>query len=371
VRVLFASTRGAGHFNPLVPFVEAALRAGHEVLVAGPPALAPAVERAGYPFWEGEAPPEDVLGPVWEKVPTVSPDEANAIVIGTIFADLNVTAMLPRMHAAFDEWRPDLVVREQNEYASAIAADVRGVPQLRLGVALAHGEELALELGEPALERHHPGSVAAIRSSPYMTLFPETLEDPDAAAPPRVHRFRDPAAGDAVAPLPDWWPGDERPLVYVSFGTVAGTLPFAAQVYGAALEAAAEIPARTLLTVGNETDLALLRPAPASVRVERWVPQADVLAEASVVVGHGGSGTTLGALAAGLPQVIVPLFADQPENARRVAAVGAGVVAPPEPAALREAVVEVLADPCYGRRAREIAAELAALPPADAAFSLI
>jgi UDP:flavonoid glycosyltransferase YjiC (YdhE family) len=47
VRVLFASTRGAGHFNPLVPFIEACLRHRHEVLVVGPPALAQAVETAG------------------------------------------------------------------------------------------------------------------------------------------------------------------------------------------------------------------------------------------------------------------------------------------------------------------------------------
>lgn len=370
MRVLFASTRGAGHFNPLVPFVEAAVRLGHEVLVAGPPPLAPAVERAGYPFWEGEAPPDDVLGPIWAKVPDVSPDEAEAIVIGTIFADLNVAAMLPRMHAAFEEWRPELVVREQNEYASAIAADVHAVPQLRLGVALAHAEDFALGLAEPALERHHPGAVAAIRASSYLTLFPESLEDPEGTAPPVIHRFRDPG-GAPPAPLPDWWPGDERPLVYVSFGSVAGTLPFAGQLYGAALEAAAGLPARTLLTVGNETDLAPLAGAPPHVRVERWVPQAGVFAEASVVVCHGGSGTTLGALAAGLPQVVVPLFADQPENARRVAAVGAGVVAEPVPEALRDAVVEVLGDPAYARRAGEIAAEIAELPAPDAAYSII
>jgi UDP:flavonoid glycosyltransferase YjiC (YdhE family) len=47
MRVLFASTRGAGHFNPLVPFLDAARRGGHEVLVAGPPPLRETVERHG------------------------------------------------------------------------------------------------------------------------------------------------------------------------------------------------------------------------------------------------------------------------------------------------------------------------------------
>ena len=75
MRVLFASTRGTGHFNPLVPLLEAAVRGGHEVMVAGPPPLAETVERAGYPFWEGAEPPEDELGPLWGRVPMVSPDE--------------------------------------------------------------------------------------------------------------------------------------------------------------------------------------------------------------------------------------------------------------------------------------------------------
>jgi len=51
----------------------------------------------------------------------------------------------------------------------------------------------------------------------------------------------------------------------------------------------------------------------AHVHIARWVPQADVLRHARVVVCHGGSGTTLGALAAGVPLVVTPLFDDQPD----------------------------------------------------------
>jgi UDP:flavonoid glycosyltransferase YjiC (YdhE family) len=53
-----------------------------------------------------------------------------------------------------------------------------------------------------------------------------------------------------------------------------------------------------------------------------------VVAEAAAVVCHGGSGTVLGTLSAGVPLIVVPLFADQADNARRVEAVGAGLVAP-------------------------------------------
>ncbi len=384
VRVLFASTRGAGHFHPLVPFIEAALRAGHEVMVAGPPPLAETVARAGYRFWEGEVPPEDELGAVWGRVPTASREEAGAIVVGEIFGRLNVTAMLPSLRAACEQWRPDLLIREQSEYASAIAGELEGVAHARLGVSLAALEEQSLALAGGALEARHPGIVDLIRSSPYLTFFPASLEDPQGEQPPITHRFRDPAAAPSPEQLPDWWPGDSRPLVYITFGSVTATLPTAGALYADAQAVAGELPARVLLTVGNDLDPGSLGAPAGNVHIERWVPQAEVFAHASVVVGHGGSGTTLGALAAGLPLVVVPLFADQPENARRVAAVGAGIAveadpeAAPEairsrvePAALGEAVEAVLGDPGYRRAAGELAAEMAALPPTDAAFELL
>jgi UDP:flavonoid glycosyltransferase YjiC (YdhE family) len=63
-----------------------------------------------------------------------------------------------------------------------------------------------------------------------------------------------------------------------------------------------------------------------NVHVETWVAQEDVFAEASIVICHGGSGTTLGALAAGVPLIVLPMFADQPTNAALVQQAGAGIV---------------------------------------------
>jgi UDP:flavonoid glycosyltransferase YjiC (YdhE family) len=385
VRVLFASTRGTGHFNPLVPFIEASLRGGHEVMVAGPPPLAEQVARAGYRFWEGAVPPEDELGAAWGRVPTVSPDEANAIVIGEIFAGLNVRAMLPSLLAACEEWRPDVVIREQAEFASAIAAERHGLRHARLSVSLAPLDQMGLELAGAHLDEQQPGIADRIWSSPYLTYLPAALEDPAVPRPPAIHRFRDPAATAPGEPLPDWWHGDSRTLVYVSFGSVTGTMPHAEALYAAVFEAAAEIPARVLLTVGSrDVDIDALGPAPANLHVEPWVTPADVLPQAAAVVSHGGFGTTLGAVAAGLPLVVVPLFGDQPHNARRVEEVGAGISlwpdpsAPPEavrsgidPAGLRDAITTVLEDPSYGRTASAFAGEMAALPPTDAAMDAI
>ena len=72
------------------------------MLVAGPPPLAETVERAGYRYWRGDVPPEDELGAVWGRVPTVAYEEAERLVVGDIFARLNVAAMLPSLRAACD-----------------------------------------------------------------------------------------------------------------------------------------------------------------------------------------------------------------------------------------------------------------------------
>ena len=383
MRALFSSTRGAGHFNPLVPFARAFERAGHEVLVAGPPDLAGPVESAGFRFSQFDPPPDDELGPVWARVPELPPEEANAAVVGEIFGRLNSTAALPRLRETCERWRPDVVLRDPNEYGSALAAELHGIPHARVAIGLASTEELGMGLAAGAVDaiRRAEGlppdpDADVLRGSPYLSVFPASLDEGEQ---PVTHRFRDPAWEEPAAALPDWWPGrEDEPLVYVTFGSVAGGFPQALPAYAVALQAVAELPVRVLLTVGRDLDIGALPGAPSNVRIERWVPQQDVLGHAAAAVVHGGSGSTLGAIAAGVPLVVVPLFADQPQNARRVAEVGAGLAVEPnrdDPAAtaepLRDAIRAVLRDPSYGERARALAGELRGEPPVDEAVPLL
>jgi UDP:flavonoid glycosyltransferase YjiC (YdhE family) len=383
VRALFSSSRGAGHFNPLVPFARAFERAGHEVLFAGPPDLAGAVETAGFDHWQFDPPPEDELGAIWGRVPQLPPEEANEAVVGEIFGRLNTTAALPRLREAFEEWRPDVAVREPNEYGAALIAEQHGVAHARVAIGLASTEELGLGIVARAIDaiRRAEGlppdpDADRLRSSPYISVFPESLDE---GAQPDTHRFHDPAWEEPPGELPNWWPGrEDEPLVYVTFGSVAGSFPQALPVYGVALRAVAELPVRVLLTVGRDLDLDALPAAPDNVRVEPWVPQQDVLGHAAAAVVHGGSGSTLGAIAAGVPLVVVPLFADQPQNARRVAEVGAGIAVEPQRddleaniRPLRDAIRSVLEEPSYRERVRGLANELRAEPAVDEAVPLL
>jgi MGT family glycosyltransferase len=169
-------------------------------------------------------------------------------------------------------------------------------------------------------------------------------------------------------------PTDDRPLVYVTFGSVAPSMEFFPGLYRDAIGALGSLPLRLLVTVGRDRDPAALGPLPPNVRVERWVAQADLMPHVAAMVCHGGSGTVTMGLAGGVPMAVLPLFADQPWNAERVDALGAGIDlggGPAGIAGLREAVVRLTGDPSYRSSAQRIAAEMRALPPVDAAVGVL
>ena len=119
-----------------------------------------------------------------------------------------------------------------------------------------------------------------------------------------------------------------------------------------------------LTTIGRNNDPAELGPLPANVIVERYVPQADVLPFCDVAVGHGGSGSTLGALAHGLPMLLLPHGADQFENARACAVLGVAQVLMPDALTaegVASAVRALLAEPAPRAAAGHVAQEIAAM----------
>jgi MGT family glycosyltransferase len=206
-----------------------------------------------------------------------------------------------------------------------------------------------------------------------LSQVPQVLDHPAGDGPPdgdAFLRFHEPPRPVGQPGLPDWAERD-GPLVYVTFGSVAGALPPFAGVFRAALDALADLDGRVLMTVGRAVDPDGLGPLPPNARVAQWLPQDAVLAQAAAALGHGGFGTTTGALVAGVPQVVVPLFSsDQLVNGDHVAAVGAGVAVPRGPEHVAEACAEIprlLADSAYAAAAGRVAAAFAELPrPAEA-----
>jgi UDP:flavonoid glycosyltransferase YjiC (YdhE family) len=300
-------------------------------------------------------------------------------VVGDVFARIDARAAFPGILAACDAWGPDVVISEITEFAGPLAAEALGVPSVCVGISQQGKEERAIPVIADALGelrarfglRPDPGAERLLRR-PYLTLLPAALEDP--ATPARVAALRFREARPAVRRYPLYGgPADDRPLIYVTFGSVTPTMEFFPDVYRRAIDALAGLPLRVLVTVGRDRDPAEVGRVPANVRVERWVAQADLMPHVAAMVCHGGSGTVTMGLAGGVPMAVVPLFADQPWNAERVDALGAGIALSGGPDAvdgLREAIVRLAGDPSYRATAQRIAAEMHALPPVDAAVGV-
>jgi UDP:flavonoid glycosyltransferase YjiC (YdhE family) len=368
------SLGGEGHLVPLANVGNAFERAGHEVVVLVPPALEASAERIGLDYRVGDEPPRAIVDEIWQRLRQGPPDAVAGLIDRELFAQRCTEAMLPATRELHAEWRPDLVFREPCEYASAVVAHESGIPHAQVGISFSALEGRVRAMVAPIIDRFGPGLADSIDSAPYLTPFPASL---DPSPWPDTRRFRTTQTPSDVSL--DWsWAGDHQ-LVYVTFGTVLGNLSEAGAVYRCALDAIAGLPARVLVTVGRATDPAGLGAIPDNARVEQWVPQDAILSRAALVVCHGGSGTIMGSLAAGVPLVICPLFADQPRNAAAIERVGAGVVMPfgdtaagalrslgPEHVApLRESIEQVLGDPSYRAAAGGIAAEIAATPTID------
>lgn len=364
MRVLLSTTSGAGHFRPLLPVARALTRAGHEVACAAPVEAAPMVTREGLrhlPF-DGVPPDHPERAAAFGRAPTLPPAEARRLVGEEVFGRLNTTYALPGARAAVAEFRPDLVVHETGEAAVRIAAEAAGVPVVGVNPSLsidafvtsvARGTaSLRADLG---LDPDEDGRRAL--AAPCLSWFPAAFDNPETAFGD-VRRHRDPELPTA--------PSADRHLVYVTLGSEAAALPFFGPVLRAAVEGAVRAGSPVLVSTGKQVDPALLADVGGDLTVETWVDQAEVLQRARVVVCHVGAGTTLGALAAGVPLVALPLFADQPDLAARVDATGCGRVVAPGPSLtddVADAVRELTAAPPPGTAGT--AAQIAALPPID------
>ena len=366
------TTGSAGHLTPLVPFLDAIRAAGGAVLVASRVSALHRIRAAGYDAWPLAEAPDAERSAVFASSRGLPPAQANARAL-EVFAGLDAAAALPGVLDAIRDWRPDLILSEASEFAGRLAGADHGLPFVNVGItqyAVEHELRDATEAALARLREDHGLRIPEAGAETRFTLLPPRLEHPAHPGPHGVHRFREhdaPTNGAAAA----WLPPNDDPLVYLTFGTAAPQMGFFPDLYRAAIDALAPLPINLLVTTGRDRDPAALGSVPANVRVERWLPQTDVLRHARAMVCHGGTGTVRGALAQGVPVAVLPMFADQPHNAARVAEIGAGLVIEPGLAGLAEAVQALLAGDRYAAGAAQVAAEIRALPTVDTAVGVL
>jgi UDP:flavonoid glycosyltransferase YjiC (YdhE family) len=305
-----------GHVLPLVPLARAFGDAGHDVLFATTAEGVRTAEKASLPV-------QDVapgLNATWVLLRALL---AHPVLMrremagtgGTDAVGLSFAAFAERMAdrtaVLVDEWRPDLVLHEGLAPLGALAAARRGVPSVLVDALIFDGNELhskvmayldwvAQRLGVDAIPEPADAVVA----------IPPSLVG---ERPGRPLRYVPAAVGDGSSALPT---SGTRPVVLVSRSTVADPRPGPMMTRVAAAATGADVD-----VVLIRPDRAVSRrPLPPNVTTTNWLSFADVLPKVAGIVHHGGAGSVMSALAAGVPQVVVPGAGDRTVHARLVTA---------------------------------------------------
>jgi UDP:flavonoid glycosyltransferase YjiC (YdhE family) len=378
VRLLFTFAGGSGHFEPLVPIARAAEAAGHTVAFASQAAMIPTIEAAGFTAFTTAG---ETLMNTPERLPLLKLDldkEDRDLREG--FAGRLARKRADSLLALCPAWQPDLLVCDEIDFGAMIAAERLGLPYATV-LVIAAGSFVRQEVvGEPLheLRAEHglPPDPDLTMLSRYLVLspFPPSYRDPAFPLPATAHSIRPLTLGAATNnTLPPWLvPLNNAPFIYFTLGTVFNLE--SGDLFERVLAGLSDLPINVIVTVGRELDPAQFGPQPAHIQIVRYIPQPLILPHCAAVISHGGSGSVIGALAHGLPLVLIPLGADQPRTAARCAELGIACVldaVEATPESVRAAVMTVLADPGYRQAAECIRDELAALPETAYAIRLL
>ena len=387
MRVLFVCLPREGHLAPLLPIAQALLDVGHKVAFATAAGFIPQVVVAGFEAFPGGFEYDEWMGElakVWESMPDHQSDydEILAAFGEHAFAGTVAMRLIQDLPDVLKAWPADLIVHEDLALGAAIAAEQLGVPHARVMILAAGPGQATYAHIDRAVARLRaavglsPASAAeSLHPHLFLYPFPPSLLLPGMPVPAVLRPIR-PALPNLTPDdkVPDWLVAMEklRPLVYATLGTVQNH-PDNDGIFAALIAALGAEPIDAVLTVGRDRDPATFAHQPSNVRVMRFVSIAALMPQCDAVVNHGGSGTVVAALACGLPQVILPLGADQFENAKRVAALGAAIVVDDATSAdaIQAALHTVLSEPNYRLSAKRIQAEIEALPGPDEVVVLL
>lgn len=376
--MLVSSSPGFGHLVPLLSVARAAADRGHDVLVAAGASLGPVVERVGLRHVAmGPARIADVAATI-PGIDDASRQERARLMYGQAFAGIIASAMADGVLELAATWRPDVVVHEDMETGSWIAAEVLGIPHVTIQAAAWRPRQRPW-IAEPlnAIRAEHgmapdpelDGHFGAL----WFTTRPASMRDPAAPLPAGFRELRpepDDRAGLTDGEPTSWPPPARgRPRIAVTLGTVSSNR---VDLLRPIVEGCAEHPVEVVVGLG--ADPATLGPVPGNVRVDRYVPMSDILPTCAAIVHHGGSGTTLAALAAGVPMVVIPIAADQFDNTEATLRTGAALLVDAGAVTadtVGAAVGRLLSEPPFGDRARAVAGEIAAMAGPDSALDAI
>jgi UDP:flavonoid glycosyltransferase YjiC (YdhE family) len=402
MKILVTAAPSYGLMLPIVPLVWAARAAGHEVALATTSEMTQVAANAGltvidvFPDRERWA---ALTG--WGKSVEDLPDDAplevrNAVGVPAPFAMFTAT-MTEGTIAAARAFRPDAIATTGDHPAGLLAATAVGVPALEVGNRVSWStrdaswrnrpqpmvpanvldplrERLGPSTGSGQLSADGPNLIARIdpRAPSMGGIAADLSEVPDEIdGRPWWGMQYVPYNGGAV--VPDWVHQPAiRPRIGVTLGTVVPLISGTSSL-GVVIEALSSLDVDVVLAAGT-ADLTSLGPLPANVRSVGYLPLSAFLPGLDLLVHHGGSGTTAAPLFYGVPQLVLPAFADNPMSAQRVTDRGVGLSHDPKTitATIIQGLIDrLLTEPEFAETARQVQAEIATQPTPSAIMARV
>ena len=399
-RFLLATWDGGGTIPPELGLAAELVDRGHEVVVLSDDTVEAEARAAGASFTP------------WERAPQARARDAERALI----RDWEVRSPLAQIrqvgdllffgpaseHAAdvadaIDRWSPDALIvdalltgasaaaERSGLPTAAVAPNVNmlrtpGVPPMGSGLRPLHGPigrvrdaalhrltELLMGTGTLNATRRDLGlppvrslEESVRRADRVIFLTSSAFDFPPDRADPQVVYGGVPVPPNERGRV-EWtppWPADDRPHVLLSLST---TYMRQEDLLQRLLEALGRVECHALVTMGPGLRSRRVERVPGNVHVVESVPHGAVLPHVDLVVSHGGHGTVIRALAAGVPVLVVPNGRDQPDNAARVVHHGVGlqVSKRSSPDRFAAKIREALADEGMRARASALARRIA------------
>ncbi|WSQ09439.1 DUF1205 domain-containing protein [Streptomyces sp. NBC_01231] len=370
MRILICTYSTASDIFATIPLAWALRSAGHEILYAGGGDGMRECAKAGFPFVDlGQD--VDLTEPfrrraeqtgssgqlVWYRGGVMEEADVNSAV--ELFGELS-DLVAPGAVSLARSWRPELVVSTDIQGSGLLIASLLSVPLVPISHLFALVPDMVERMRSAMGATYDaydisgsPRLVQPVRTTP-LSMNAQRFDHLLMRHIPYNGSYLD------VGSLPDWLLREPRQRrVLVTLGTFVPKYGGLA-VLPDLMEQLSAVDAEFVFALGD-VDQEQIPPAPSNVRLEGWLPLNAVLGSCSAVVHHGGSGTTLAALSAGVPQIILAHGADQHFNAHAVATRGLGVAAD-KTRLTAELMAETLASSELAKTAAEVREEIRAMP---------
>ncbi|MEC1678376.1 glycosyltransferase [Bacillus mojavensis] len=340
-----------GHVNPTLALVEKLCEKGHRVTYATTEEFAASVQQAG----------AEAL--IYHTSLNIDPKqiremiEKNETPISLLKESLSI---LPQLEDLYQNDHPDLIIYDFIALAGKLFADKLHIPVIKLCSSYAQNEsfqlgseDMLLKMKEAEaefkayLEQEQLPAVSfeqlAVPEALNIVFMPKSFQIQHETFDDRFC-FVGPSLGKRTEQESLEIEKGDGPLMLISLGTAFNAWP---EFYKMCIEAFRNSSWQVIMSVGKTIDPESLDEIPANFTIRQSVPQLEVLAKADLFISHGGMNSTMEAMNAGVPLVVIPQMYEQELTAKRVDELGLGVYLPKEEVTvsrLQEAVQAVSGD---------------------------